>query len=92
MFFAYITSVAIVLGFLWLIWKKVIQPLLEAHGVEVDEEQPIETEHTKNLEKTKDEHAKKAISLKAVKEEQELKKDIDYFDDEIDRTKKEMKK
>jgi hypothetical protein len=92
MFFAYITSVFIVLGFLYLIWLKVVKPLLESHGVEVDEEKPIETDHTKNLEKTKDEHAKKSVSVKAVKEELELKKDIDYFDDEIDRTKKEMKK
>jgi len=83
MFFAYIITILIILGFLYLIWLKVIKPLLEGHGIEVDEEKPIETDHTKQLEKLKNEFEELSASAKAAKDGLALAKKIKQLEQQI---------
>lgn len=81
--FAYMTTVLIFLGFLYLVWLKIIKPLLESKGIEVDEEEPITTSHTKELERLKRQFGEKSASAQAAKEGLELAKDIKYLEDKI---------
>lgn len=83
MFAANIIGILILVGFAWLIWKKIITPILIAKGVEVDDEQPVETDHTKQLEKLKDEFEKLSASAKAAKEGLALAKQIKKLEQQI---------
>lgn len=83
MFFANITIIILLLVFLWVFWLKVIKPILIAKGIEVDDEQPITTDHTKQLEKLKDEFEKLSASAKAAKNGLALAKQIKKLEQEI---------
>jgi septal ring factor EnvC (AmiA/AmiB activator) len=90
MFFQGIISILIILGFLFVVWKLIVKPVLEDHGIKVDDEPEVKTEYTKRLDKTKKEHTEKFASVDAIRKEKELKKDIKYMDNEIDETEKQI--
>jgi len=92
MFFAYITSFLIILGFLYLAWRKIGVPLLEARGVQVDEDSPIVTDHTKQLEKLKTEFENLSASAKAAKDGLALAKQIKKLEAQIADAEAERKK
>ncbi len=92
MFFARIMGFLILLVFLYLLWLKVVKPLLIDQGVEVDEVEPIETKHTKRLDDTKKEHGETTKSAEAIKEEFKLKKEISDAEGNIEKTEKKIKK
>lgn len=85
MFFARVIAFLVLLGGLWILWLKIIKPLLEAHGIEVDEEVPevIETDQTKQLEILKEKFEKLSISAQAAEEGLELTKKIKELEEKM---------
>lgn len=94
MFFAYLTEFLIVLVFVWIMWKKIIKPVLESKGIEVEDEPEVITDHTKRLKKMKEEFKNKSASAQAATEGVELAKQIKDLEDvikESDRNIKDVK-
>lgn len=85
MFFQGLVVFLIVLGTGWILWKKVITPLMEQHGIEVDDddEKEVKTDHTKRLEKTRKEFKQTKASAEAVKEEVDLRASMSKMEKEI---------
>lgn len=83
MFFQALTTIFIVILFCWLIWRLIVKPILEGHGVKVDDDPVVKTDHTKRLDKTRQAHAKAKASVNAVKEERDLIEDIAAMNREI---------
>jgi len=92
MFFLRIIEILILIGFCWLLWKFIIKPILEGHGIEVDEPEEIKTDYTKRLKKTKRTHAETKASVNAIRKEAKLTDAINDMTDEINRTEDEIKK
>ena len=81
--FARIVLFLIFLGGLYLLWLKIVKPILLARGVEVDEPEQIETSHTKELEKLQIKYEDKSASAKAAGEGLKLAKKIKELEEKI---------
>jgi hypothetical protein len=92
MFFAYITSLLIIIGFLYLAWKKIGVPLLESKGIQVYDDEPIITDHTKQLEKLKAQFEDLSASAKAANDGLALAKQIKKLEAQIADAEAERKK
>jgi hypothetical protein len=90
MFFQGLIYIIILVVIAWVGWKIIIKPILESKGIEVDEPEVVKTEHTKRLEKTKQQHKETTASVEAVREERNLKADIVAAEEEIKTTDKEI--
>lgn len=83
MFFQLLTSIILIVGFCYAVWRLIIKPILESKGVEIDDEPEVKTDHTKRLDKTRQEHTETTASVEAVREEKQLKADIEDMEQEI---------
>jgi Tfp pilus assembly protein PilO len=83
MFFQMLIYIVILISGAWILWKYVIQPLLQGTGVIEEEEDPIKTEYTKKLEKLKDELAEKEVSSEAIGECVSIKAQIKELERQI---------
>jgi len=83
MFFQMLIYILILISGAWILWKYVIQPLLQGTGIIEEEEDPIKTEYTKKLEKLQNELAEKEVSNEAIEECVEIKEKIKELERQI---------
>lgn len=86
MFFMYIFYLFGILGFCWIIWRFLVQPILNDTGIETE---GIETKQTKQLEKLRREYDEMEASVKAADEGVWLAKEIKKMEDKINQKIKE---
>jgi hypothetical protein len=91
MFFQALTYFALILVAAWSIWKWVVKPILEAKGIEVEDDPEIITTQTKVLETLKKRYEEKSASAKAAREGLELAKEISILENEIKEADKKRK-
>ena len=92
MWFANFTIIIIILIFVWVLWRNVIVPILEAKGIEVDEDKSIETDHTKQLEELKKQFNDLSASAQAAEEGLNISRQIKALEARIKEADGERKK
>lgn len=90
MFAQAIIYLLIAILFCWLLWKFVIKPIMEAYGIEIEEDIVI-TDQTRKLKKLREEAKLMSESAKAAEEGIEVAKDIKYFEDRIKESEEKIK-
>ncbi len=96
MFAQFLIYVFLILIALWIAWKFIVAPLLEANGIDIDEgDEPtmeeIRTAHTQRLEKLMAELEEKKASQEAAKESVWMMREIKALEREIADAEKAMK-
>lgn len=83
MFFQAIMYVLLFIGFCFVMWKFIIEPILKDKGIVIEEEKEIKTAHTKELDRLREELKKAKVNEKAADEIEWLQKQIKQCEDKI---------
>jgi len=93
MFFQGLVYIILFISASWILWKYIIKPILEANGIQVeeDEDTTIRTSHTKKRDQMKKDFYEKSESADAAEEGVMISKGINELDERIEAADREMK-
>ena len=96
MFFQGLVYIAILIIGLWVAWRWIIAPILEAKGIDINEGdvptlEEIKTKHTEHLERLMDDLEQKKASSEAAKESAWIMREIKDLEREIEQAEEVMK-
>jgi hypothetical protein len=88
MFAQFLIYIGLIIVALWIAWKFIIAPILEAKGIDIDEGdvptlEEIRTKHTEHLERLMAELEQKKASKEAAKESAWIMREIKDLEREI---------